>query len=129
MNIAARNHCLRPMARALHGHNLCAEIAPKALSRLNFQVKQSGKFGLTDAKGTYDTAPLDLAAPIGLATGRLCRRRCNSRSPTRPKGSSRPFKGAFRRSPTCIGFSSTPDGQEPRCRVSSRKNLRPTLKT
>src|SRR4051812_42380196 len=46
MNIAARNHCLRPMARALHGHNLCAEIAPKALSRLNFQVKQSGKFGL-----------------------------------------------------------------------------------
>jgi hypothetical protein len=34
------------MARALHGHNLCAEISPKALSRLNFQVKQSEKFGL-----------------------------------------------------------------------------------
>src|SRR5947199_9978912 len=46
MNIAARNHCSRPMARHLHGHNVCAEIAPKALSRLNFQVKQSGKFGL-----------------------------------------------------------------------------------
>jgi hypothetical protein len=34
------------MARDLHGHNVCAEISPKALSRLNFQVKQSGKFGL-----------------------------------------------------------------------------------
>jgi hypothetical protein len=34
------------MARALHGHNACAEISPKALSRLNFQVKQSEKFGL-----------------------------------------------------------------------------------
>ena len=34
------------MARDLHGHNVCAEISPKALSRLNFQVKQSEKFGL-----------------------------------------------------------------------------------
>src|SRR4051812_22905621 len=46
MNIAARNHCSRPMARHLHGHNVCAEISPKALPRLNFQVKHSGKFGL-----------------------------------------------------------------------------------
>src|SRR4051795_4651234 len=45
MNIAARNHCSRPMARYLHGHNVCAEISPKALPRLNFQVKHSGKFG------------------------------------------------------------------------------------
>src|SRR4051812_48547664 len=48
MNIAARNHCSRPMARHLHGHNVCAEISPKALPRLNFQVKHSGKFGLGD---------------------------------------------------------------------------------
>src|SRR3954447_20839342 len=49
MNIAARNHCSRPMARHLHGHNVCAEISPKALPRLNFQVKHSGKFGLERA--------------------------------------------------------------------------------
>jgi hypothetical protein len=35
------------MARGLHGHNAYAEISPKALSRLNFQVKQSEKFGLS----------------------------------------------------------------------------------
>src|SRR4051812_3312758 len=48
MNMATRNHCSRPMARHLHGHNVCAEISPKALPRLNFQVKHSGKFGLKD---------------------------------------------------------------------------------
>jgi hypothetical protein len=34
------------MARALHGHNVCAEISPKPLSGLNFQIEDSEKFGL-----------------------------------------------------------------------------------
>src|SRR4249920_2253923 len=46
MNMAARNHCSRPIARGLHGHNGCPETSPKALSRLNFQVEDSEKFGL-----------------------------------------------------------------------------------
>jgi hypothetical protein len=49
MNMAARNHCSRPMARALHGHNVCAEISPKPL---NFQIEDSEKFGLID--DTFD---------------------------------------------------------------------------
>ena len=47
MNMAARNHCSRPIARGLHGHNGCPETSPKALSRLSFQVEDSEKFGLT----------------------------------------------------------------------------------
>jgi hypothetical protein len=46
MNMAARNHCSRPMARALHGHPVAQQMLPKALSRLNFQVKDNKKFGL-----------------------------------------------------------------------------------
>jgi len=46
MNMAARNHCSRPIARGLHGHNGCPETSPEALSRLNFQVEDSEKFGL-----------------------------------------------------------------------------------
>jgi hypothetical protein len=46
MNMAGRNHCSRPIARGLHGHNGCPETSPKALSRLNFQVEDSEKFGL-----------------------------------------------------------------------------------
>src|SRR4029077_12697637 len=50
MNMAARNHCSRPMARALHGHNVCAEISPKPLQGLNFQIEDSEKFGLNQLK-------------------------------------------------------------------------------
>jgi hypothetical protein len=42
------------MARALHGHNVCAEISPKPLSGLNFQIEDSEKFGLAIGwKGHY----------------------------------------------------------------------------
>jgi hypothetical protein len=60
MNMAATNHCSWPMARDLHGHNVCAETSSKALSRLNFHVKQSEKFGLKGDK------PADL--PVQQAT-------------------------------------------------------------
>jgi hypothetical protein len=48
MNMAARNHCSRSIARGLHGHNGCSETSPKALSRLNSQVEDSEKFGLAN---------------------------------------------------------------------------------
>src|SRR5580704_10195686 len=50
MNMAARNHCSRSIARGLHGHNGCSETSPKALSRLNSQVEDSEKFGLRPAR-------------------------------------------------------------------------------
>src|SRR5271167_637058 len=61
MNMAARNHCSRSIARGLHGHNGCSETSPKALSRLNSQVEDSEKFGLTRTPvglgGTHPSGP------------------------------------------------------------------------
>jgi hypothetical protein len=41
------------MARALHGHNVCAEISPKPLSGLNFQIEDSEKFGLDRSAAAF----------------------------------------------------------------------------
>jgi predicted MFS family arabinose efflux permease len=46
MNMAARNHCSRPIARGLHGHTIAKQNHPKPPPRLSFQVKDSEKFGL-----------------------------------------------------------------------------------
>jgi PAS domain S-box-containing protein len=59
---------------------------------------------------------------------RPCRRRFISRSPTRPRVSSRQSRDASRRSRTSTGYSSNRAGREPSFTVWPRRSLRPSPK-
>src|SRR3954453_6967915 len=94
MNMAARNHCSRPMARALHGHNVCAEISPKPLSGLNFQIEDSEKFGLESG----DAAPNPRLPILRFVMNAVVRPLSHSSRPSRQSenASQRDVEDAFR---------------------------------